>query len=215
MKIPRTFHQIWLGKQPMPTEFLAWQKTWTNLNPGWDLKLWTEDNLLPTRWPNLVKRAHGYSQMSNIYRYEILLQEGGVYVDTDCECVKPIEPLISDCDAFVVLTKRTHITIGCGTIGGIAGHPLFRKLVESLHLVDPSKRLSMGSAYMTEITARHLNTLNRPDVKVIPSSLMNPYDCTELKDGRPRPKCEFPDAYVLHHWSSRWHPTGFTALQPI
>ena len=212
MKIPRIFHQIWLGRQPMPVEFLAWQKTWTSLNPSWTLKLWTEDNLPDSRWPDLVKRSHGYSQMSNIYRYEILLREGGVYVDTDCECSKPIEPLISDCEAFVVRTKRPYVKIGCGTIGGVAGHPLFHKLVERLNLVDPSKRLSMGSSYMTEIVAGHLNTMNRPDVKVIPSALMNPYDYTELKDGRPLPKENFPDAYILHHWSSRWHPTGFAAL---
>ena len=118
---------------------LAWQKTWTALNPDWEWKLWTEDNLPDSRWPDLVKQSHGYSQMSNIYRYEILLREGGVYVDTDCECSKPIEPLISDCEAFVVRTKRPYVKIGCGTIGGVAGHPLFHKLVERLNLVDPQK----------------------------------------------------------------------------
>ena len=55
MKIPRIFHQIWLGRQPMPIEFLEWQKTWTSLNPSWTLKLWTEDNLPDSRWPDLVK----------------------------------------------------------------------------------------------------------------------------------------------------------------
>ena len=53
MIIPRIFHQIWLSRQPMPPEFTEWRKTWETINPNWTLKTWNEDNLPPSRWPDL------------------------------------------------------------------------------------------------------------------------------------------------------------------
>lgn len=216
MKIPRKFHQIWLGRQPMPPEFLAWQKTWTALNPDWEWKLWTESNLPSSQWPELIQLAHGYSQLSNIYRYEILNNEGGVYVDTDCECLKPIEPLISECSAFVVRKKKAvshDPPINSAIIGCMAHHPLTQALVEHMNTIDPGEKLSLGSSYLTKFVAQRLCSNDVPDVTIIPSELMNPYNQRELDNGRPRQKKDFPGAYVLHHWSSQWHPTGFAKIE--
>lgn len=210
MKIPRVFHQIWLGRQPMPPEFLKWQKTWKVVNPGWTLKLWNEDNLPTNQWPNLIAKAQCLSQRSDIFRYEILNREGGVYVGTDCECLKPIESLISNCDAFVVRKKPAssrdpmfnNATLGCTT-----GHPLAQALVNHLNEVDLTVKLSTASLYLSRIVQEYPQS-----VMIIPSVLMNPYNHVELDEGKPRSKDDFPDAYILHHWSSKWHPTGFAKL---
>ena len=211
MKIPRIFHQIWLGRQPMPIEFLEWQKTWTNFNPGWDLKLWTEDNLFPTRWPDLVRKAHGYAHLSDIYRYEILLREGGIYIDTDFECLKPIEPLIADREAFVAL-KNCHPTIINSAIsGGVPSHPLFRQLVEDMGSANMEDKHSLGSPYLTSHVEK-LSDLNaRKGLRLIPASLMNP-SAYEFHEERRYRKEDFPKAYCLHHWSSQWLPIGFAKL---
>jgi inositol phosphorylceramide mannosyltransferase catalytic subunit len=37
---------------------------------------------------------------SDIARYEILLQVGGVYIDTDFECLRNVEPLIDGIECF-------------------------------------------------------------------------------------------------------------------
>lgn len=215
--IPRKFHQIWLGKQTMPPEFIKWQKTWASLNPGWPYKLWTEDNLPPSRWPQAIERAHGYSQRSNIYRYEILEQEGGIYVDTDCECLKPIEPLISDCDAFLVKKKKLFahdVPINSAIMGCIPHHPLFQELVNHIGEINPGEKLSLGSRYLSTCASQHARNHDQRSLKLIPYQLMNPYNSSELDSGKPRKKEEFPDAYILHHWSSVWHPTGFIKLNP-
>lgn len=210
MKIPRTFHQIWLGRQPMPREFLEWRKTWEAINLGWTLKLWDEDSLPPSRWPGLIEKAHGYAQRSNILRYELLCREGGVYVDTDCECLRPIEPLISDCEAFVVRKKSAtprDPVFNNAILGCVPGHPLLLSLVKHLDEVNIGEKMTAGSQYLTLLIAQC-----PVPIKLIPASLMNPYNHTELKDGKPLPREGFPDAHVLHHWSSKWHPTGFVKL---
>ena len=42
-KIPKIIHQIWIGdKSKQPVELM---KTWETMNPTWEYKLWTEENI--------------------------------------------------------------------------------------------------------------------------------------------------------------------------
>ena len=45
MRIPRIFHQIWVGPDPFPEEFAGYQETWIRHHPEWELRFWTEENL--------------------------------------------------------------------------------------------------------------------------------------------------------------------------
>ena len=40
IRIPKVFHQIWIGKKPFPAHYKKWQETWRSI-PGWRYKLWT------------------------------------------------------------------------------------------------------------------------------------------------------------------------------
>ena len=75
--VPKIFHRIWLGN-PMPEQFERWGETWLRHHPGWTMKLWTEKNLPPSRYPDLIEKCRYYSARANLYRLEILLREGGV-----------------------------------------------------------------------------------------------------------------------------------------
>ena len=42
MRIPRLFHQIWVGPDPFPEEYAALQQTWRTHNPDWELRFWRD-----------------------------------------------------------------------------------------------------------------------------------------------------------------------------
>jgi mannosyltransferase OCH1-like enzyme len=75
-------------------------KTWEDMNPSWEYKLWSDDNL-----PELVcqeqfdnmKQLHG---KADILRYELLYKYGGFYIDADSECILPLEDFLLDNDSF-------------------------------------------------------------------------------------------------------------------
>ena len=91
-KIPNTIHQIWLGDKPLPKKSIKWINSWKKLNPEWEHKLWGEENIKElkiTEFDVYSKKINpGYR--SDILRYIILNKFGGVYVDTDFECLKSI-----------------------------------------------------------------------------------------------------------------------------
>lgn len=201
MIIPRIFHRIWLGDQPMPDEFKRFGETWQSLHPEWEMLLWTDATLPP------LKNAWAYAQpkslaaKGNIARYEILLQYGGIYVDTDFECLKNLEPLLQDVKCFVAWERED--LANNAIIGAVPGHPFLHNLVDSLEEnvrkmpdADPSVTQS-GPHYLTGVLHRH------PEVTVFPARLFYPYEWHE----RWRRHEVFPDAYAVHHWSMTWRAT--------
>jgi hypothetical protein len=193
--IPQIFHRIWLGGSPLPDEYYEFGETWRALHPDWQMLLWSDDNLphLKNSWA--YHQANTWAARSNIARYELLFRDGGIYIDTDFECQKNLEPLLDGVECFVAIEREN--LANNAIIGAIPGHPFVADLVESLKDSvlslpnDDPAIVQSGPYYLTEILRRH------PEVTVFPAKFFYPYQWNE----RWRKYDEFPDAYAVHHWS--------------
>ena len=108
--VPRTIHQIWLGKDPLPEDFAAYVETWRRNHPHWEHRLWTEDNLpAELRRPEVRERIRHPVERADILRLELLWRHGGVYVDVDFECRRPLDPFIGDAEFFTAYLKPKNI----------------------------------------------------------------------------------------------------------
>jgi len=164
MQIPTIFHRIWLGGKPMPQNYVLFGKSWLHHNPGWTMTTWDHR---PSWLHNqqLFDTAETYSEQSDIWRYEILLKYGGVYVDTDYECRKNIGGLL---DYFESLDPKLPIIatdaekwqddypcyMNPALMGCSPGHPLMREVVDKLPAWALAHRaegpcMSTGPGYIT------------------------------------------------------------------
>jgi inositol phosphorylceramide mannosyltransferase catalytic subunit len=101
--IPKIFHQIWINKTSpeLPEKFRAYRNGWLALHPDWKYKLWNFDNLdFTPRRIDLVSTAPSYAQMADVLSYEVLLRHGDVYLDTDFECLRNIDPKLISVKSF-------------------------------------------------------------------------------------------------------------------
>jgi len=131
MSIAHVFHQIWLGDKPLPKEYAEYQRTWRKLNPGWTIRTWTEADLpRDLRRPEAAERLRAPAERADILRLEILWREGGVYVDTDFECLKPIASLVDGHDFVIGLAKPGRVNNAF--IAAAAGHPLLDRALAEL-----------------------------------------------------------------------------------
>jgi hypothetical protein len=195
--IPRIFHRIWLGNQPMPAEFEKFGQTWLYHHPGWVMHTWTDVALQNVLNRNAVLRSASLSGVANILRYEILFHLGGIYIDTDFECLQNVENLLQGIYCFVGL--QTPELANNAIMGAIPHHPFIEKLVDGL-----SSRVSQfsqlrsikqsGPYYLTE------QLRGRSDVTIFPPALFYPYQWHE----RWRRYERFSGAYAVHHWSLSW-----------
>ena len=95
--IPRIIHYCWFGRGPMPELALRCIESWHHFMPDYEYKLWNEDNFDITNVP-YVKEAYEagkYAFVTDYVRLFALFTEGGIYMDTDVEVLKPYDDLLS------------------------------------------------------------------------------------------------------------------------
>lgn len=143
-KIPKIIHQIWIGG-PLPDKYLSLQKSWQDKNPDWEYRLWTDADLpsFPFTNRSRFEKAVNVGEKADILRYEVLNQFGGLYVDTDFECLAPFDPLHQVCDFYVgleaALTNDCEAAIGNALIGSVPNHPIIQYCLKRIAQKQPGR----------------------------------------------------------------------------
>jgi hypothetical protein len=143
--IPRIVHQTWKNAT-LPHDYARYRQTVLEHHPGWEHRLWTDtDNrlMIERHYPWFLTTYDGYKhniERADAVRYFILLQHGGVYIDLDMECLKPIDPLLDEGGPhFSLLASPTidHTIIANALMAAPKGHPFFAYLTKRLpHLIE-------------------------------------------------------------------------------
>jgi hypothetical protein len=232
MQIPKIIHLIWLGTDPPHPLMMGWRRRWSSLNPDWQVSVWRELEVdgvlqltstlpaLATVVPgsvqlDLLDRSCHLAQRANIWRYLVLRQHGGLYVDHDVEPLTPIGPLLESREALTARRQKTYPTMYENAfMAASPGHPWISDLVEGLTKRDPTITLSMGCDYLTEITTRHPEVAISPEYQIV---FEPPDDWTAAKREAAMPskkktaRLASSGALAVHHWASLWHKRGFVA----
>lgn len=136
--IPKTIHQIWLGGNPMPKNYQYYSETWKKFHPDWEYKLWQEDDIIKENFSSmdLYYKASSYQEKADIIRYEILKKYGGIYVDTDIECLKNFNEIVHKYKFFAGMespvVNKFVVSIPNSLIGSIPNHPIIIKAINNL-----------------------------------------------------------------------------------
>ena len=201
--VPRVLHQFWEGANGRPAMLL--QKCREN-HPGWEHVVWSNAEIR-RRFPSAESTvgflprdgAHGelvnqdlyggaLNLLSDIARYEVLMLYGGVYVDADTECFRPMDYLVDEAIAgvqgFGFLEKDVHYIgglVASGVIGTYAYSPLSVALVSELQRTDwnlPPWQ-SAGPMYFTKIL--RMFGAGRYRVNVLASHFVYPFHYSDVK----------------------------------
>lgn len=222
-RIPKIVHQIWLGGQ-VPEAYRSWMSTWANLH-GWTYKLWTDEEVktLPMHNRDLFNKTTNMGEKSDMLRLEILLKYGGVYVDTDLQCIRPefLEELHRKFDFYIGVEPLFHGIIQeyklfkfCNAIIGAAPqHTLVKDLI--IHLKanylayeNQSVFQKTGPNYITRIACQYeLRGAHQQRNMYLPSSFFYPFSVCETKDYINCPEKIidlFPEAIGIHYWMGSW-----------
>lgn len=94
--IPKTIHYCWFGRGEMPQLAVDCIASWHKYMPDWNYKLWNEDNFDVDSIPYTREAyaAKKYAFVTDYVRLYALSTEGGVYMDTDVEILKPLDDLL-------------------------------------------------------------------------------------------------------------------------
>ena len=120
--IPRRIHYCWFGRGQMPDLAIKCIESWHKYMPDYEYKLWNEDNFDINSIP-YVKEAYEskkYAFVTDYVRLYALYTEGGIYMDTDVEVLKPYDDLLY-LSGFTGYEGSKYLPPVTGTMASIAG----------------------------------------------------------------------------------------------
>lgn len=207
--IPKTIHHVWPGDDGFRSDLLPFRLSWMQHHPDWSFRFWRTDLgegaadevrelLADPRYSPVVK--------SDVARFEALRLHGGLYVDTDMECLRHFGEFLGD--GFFCGQESEH-ALCPSLVGCEPDHPLSSLLVrtalERIRQLDPQE----VNARPNEITGPLLLTElvhGRSDVRIYPVSHFYPIGWWETD----RLSEATPNAYAKHWWNGATSPEGWT-----
>ncbi len=199
LKIPKIIHQIWLGGL-VPKKYAKWMSTWSEHHPDWTYILWTDDDIQYLRLFNrdLFNKAKNYGEKSDILRVELINLFGGLYIDTDYECLKPLDQF-HHCNSFYV-SAIPYGGVGFATNNALIAapprHPLLKKLVETMKKSAKFPDLSnrTGPIYFTRTIFENFDLIPK-DATIYPPCYFTPDPYAARTD---------ENSYAIHRFDASW-----------
>lgn len=185
-RIPKKLHYMWLGGNKIPEHIQKCIDSWKLFCPDYEIIEWNESNydVSKNQYMKEAYDAKAYGFVPDYARLDILYQHGGIYLDTDVELVRNLDPMLNQ-NCFCCLEKWQDISFG-GLSGAVAGHPTIRKFMdarEGLRFLntDGSQNRNTCGYYDTQ-TALGLGykicgkTQNVADMNIFAYDYFLPYD---------------------------------------
>ena len=206
--IPKTIHYCWFGGNPLPEDAQKCIASWKKYCPDYEIKEWNETNFDINYMP-FVKQAYEsgkFAFVSDIARLIALYNEGGVYMDTDVELLKPLDELLEN-TAYIGFENNEFVNSGQG-FGSQAGTDFLKEHIdvykkEKFINEDGTFNIIKCTAVTTDLLlAKGLEQNGKKqtvgDMMVYPADYFNPYDDAT---GRLH-KTE--NTYSIHWYAKTW-----------
>lgn len=111
--IPKIIHYCWFGRSQMPKLAHKCIASWKKYLPEYEIKEWNEDNFNLELYP-YAKEAYDnrkFAFVTDVVRLYVLYHEGGIYMDTDVEVLKPLDRFLHH-HAFSGFENDTDVPTG-------------------------------------------------------------------------------------------------------
>ena len=114
MSIPKIIHYCWFGGKPKPELAEKCIRSWKKFCPEYEIIEWNEGNFQIASAPLYVRQAYEagrWAFVTDYVRLRAMTEMGGIYMDTDVELVKPLDPYLQH-EAFAGFEHPERIQTG-------------------------------------------------------------------------------------------------------
>ena len=208
MSIPKIIHYCWFGRGELPKLAKKCIKSWKKYCPDYEIILWNEDNfdIGQNRYMKEAYEAGKWAFVSDFARLKIVHEQGGIYLDTDVELLKPLDDLLGY-KGFMGFDEKGIVATGLG-FGAEKGNEIVKEFLKDYD--DLPFILPDGSFDLTPCPDRNTAALQRLGMDTgntnqeflgtvfLPQEYLCPMDYYTGK------KTVTKHTYSIHHYCASW-----------
>lgn len=208
--IPKKVHYIWLGGKPKDKLTEICLLTWKDKMPEYEFIEWNESNLdldkisAESEYFAECRKRKLYAFMADYLRIKIIYEQGGIYIDTDVQAIKSLNPLLEK-DLLLGYEECTidkvNKQIGTGFIAARKENWFIKKVYDFYNNEIMKTDLFVIPVIMTKIY-NELTEEEKNKMEILPMEFFSPYDSGGGK--RFSQDLITDNTYAIHWFSYSW-----------
>lgn len=204
--IPKVIHYCWFGRGEKPALMKKCIKSWKKYCPDYEIIEWNEDNfdIDSCLWTKQAYEAKKYAFVADYVRLYVLEKYGGIYMDTDQELIKPLEPFMNH-KFFCGFINENYVNMGL--MGTAKETPVIKAMLEYYDGRAFIQDGDMDCEPNTDITIDIFKSFNvqfnneyqeLEELVVYPDTYFCPTSCLTVDN------CISDETVAIHHWAMTW-----------
>ena len=198
-------HFCWFGST-VPLDVLARLDRWQKLHPSWTIRQWNESNIdvSDCSYAKACLQRKDWAYLSDYVRLQALAREGGIYLDTDVELLKPLDVFI---DGKFHIGYMHACALGTAVMISPAHHPILGRLIAQYQNLPPNHGIN-NNAILTEFFLKHVSgfrltgrSWSNPNIKVHPKTWFE------------QPALDQAGGFAIHLFNRAWDPEAVHPAQ--
>jgi len=210
--IPKIIHYVWFGGNPLPDDAVRCIDSWRRFCPDYEIKEWNESNFDVASMPYTEEayKARKFAFVADYVRLYALYYEGGIYMDTDVEVLKSLDPLLPNL-AFSGFEDTNSVSTGI--MASEKGGKWAKDNMEyyhGKHFLKPDGSLDMTTnvAIITRYMKQYGIKLNNTYQEFPDLITMYPKDYFCPKSHNSGRIFLSENSYTIHHFANSWEHKG-------
>lgn len=203
--IPKKINYCWFGGKAIPLHLQRIMDSWKSVCPDYEIIRWDESNydIMKNSYTEHCYKNKMWAHLTDYVRLDIVFNHGGIYLDTDVELLKPLDPLLYN-EAFFGTEVSGGIASGLG-FGAVSGHPILRQLMDVYERIDTSDPVAHMTNLGKEVSVFYKNGyINNGRFQVIKGTAIYPYQVLAPKIKETGECLKTNATIAIHHFEGAW-----------
>lgn len=210
--IPKIIHYCWFGGAPLPEKERQCIESWRKYCPDYEIKLWNESNydISQNEYIRQAYEVKRWAFVTDYVRLDVIYRYGGIYLDTDVEVIRSLDPLLED-SAFAGMEnvdgQQLSINTGLG-FGAEKQHPIigeWRSIYQDLSFLQADGTLDLLTTPARTTAQMEIHGFRQENIKQVVSGMTiypteyfcpKQYGCNDI--------FATSNTFSIHHYSETW-----------
>lgn len=206
--IPKIINYCWFGSKQVSESAQKCIDSWKKFCPDYQIIRWDESNIDidSVRYMKECYKKNAWGFVPDVARLQIIYNHGGIYLDTDVELIKSLDPLLKN-EAFIGFENQKMVNLGLG-FGAEKGNIVIKKLLDdynNLHFINDDGSLNrVASPAIQTKSLKELGLKSNGQKQVIKGLTVYPSEFFTGIDFNTGLSTKTEKTFSIHHYDGSW-----------